>query len=129
VRDTILTEVKDDRLKAYLVWLPVLEADNRDAAVASAKSFDDPRLTHFWDGDKSLGDRFGKTLELPERDGKKLTFAWDAYLLFGPDCAWKEKELPKPTLWMHQLAPEHPGRLDAKKLRQAVEDALAARKE
>jgi hypothetical protein len=53
----------------------------------------DPRVTHFWDGDRTVG-RW-----LAEQDAGGLGSAgvvWDAYFLYGPDAAWDD--VPRPLL-------------------------------
>jgi hypothetical protein len=43
----------------------------------------DDRATHYWDGDKTLGQDVAKTLG--SEDG---TAAWDVFLVYGPDASW-----------------------------------------
>ena len=102
----ILEAVTDEKLKVYVVWTPVLQEDDRQAAVKAIGNVPDERASHFWDADKSLGFSFGKFITLPR--GREL--AWDVYFVFDEAAEWIEGP-PKPTYWMHQLG------TDARKLR------------
>jgi len=118
VQNEILSKIQSDKLKVYVVWTPVLNSDNRDSAIASTKNIYDPRVTHFWDADQSLGKLYGKTLELPN-DGD---LAWDIYFSFDKDVDW-DKQPPPPTAWMHQLGMDE-RHLDGDKLRESIRTLL-----
>ena len=90
---------KDERLRGFVVWLPMLKNDDANEASLQASSFVDPRLVQTWDGERDSGKLFATTLGLT-RD------AWDVYLLYGPGVMWSEGPPPKPTFWMHQLRPD-----------------------
>ena len=124
VQEKILDKVKNDKLQVFVVWLPVLRADTRSSMAAAMKNISDKRVKHYWDGNKKLGYRFGKVVELPERQGKRLTLAWDVYFAFGADKKWDD-DPPKPSDWMHQLG-QGDRRLDADKLRKSVEKLIKA---
>ena len=126
VQNEVLAKVPSRDLRAYFVWLPILKNDDLAAARASAAKFPDPRITHFWDGDKALGWALGELLKLPARDpGHPHGVAWDAYLLYAPGLHWK-KTPPLPTYWMHQLwgADELAPLLDGVKFREQVEGVV-----
>ncbi len=118
VRDQVLKNLNSSKLKAYVVWTPVLFGDGRERAEESLRAMSDPRVTHFWDKDRILGKEFGKTLTLPH--GKK--FAWDVYLLYDAKAQWRDKP-PEPNDWMHQLGSDD-RRLDGEKLRMKVASLL-----
>jgi hypothetical protein len=99
------------KLRAYVVWVPMLESDNLEAARLEASLYQDKRISHFWDDDSKLANEFGKKLGLDRK-------AWDVYILY-------EKRGKSPSFWMHQLdgvkiAPF----LDSIKLRAKAEDLL-----
>ena len=48
----------------------------------------DARVTHFWDGERQIGEWFAKQVD--GYDG----VAWDIYYLFGPDAVWENVPLP-----------------------------------
>jgi len=114
VRD-IVTTLKDKRLAAFSVYIPMLIGDSKSPALESAKNMKDAGIASFWDGDRSLGKAYGQTVTLPE--GKKT--AWDIYSIYGPDAIW-DKTPPKPVFWMHQLGLDD-RRLDPERFRAAVE--------
>ncbi len=86
----------DERLRGFVVWLPMLPTDNQSAAGAQAGSFIDARVAQQWDGDRASGETFAKMLGLKRK-------AWDVYLLYAPGVKWTGEAPPMPTFWMHQL--------------------------
>lgn len=89
----------DARLRGFVVWLPMLPSDSKEAAGAQAASFVDQRLVQQWDGDRSSGNLMAKTLALKGS-------GWDVYLLYAPGVKWTGDQPPAPTFWMHQLRAE-----------------------
>ena len=89
----------DSRLRGFVVWLPMLPSDSKEAAGAQAASFVDPRVVQQWDADRASGNLMAKTLALKGS-------AWDVYLLYAPGVKWTGDEPPAPTFWMHQLRAE-----------------------
>jgi len=85
----------DARLRGFVVWLPMLPSDSKEAAGAQAASFIDDRLVQQWDGERASGKLLAKTLHLKSD-------AWDVY----PGVKWSGDEPPTPTFWMHQLHAE-----------------------
>jgi hypothetical protein len=115
-------------ISVFVVWIPILPDDDAVAAARAARSFDDDRVTHYWDGDRALGFSLGEALALPPRDpGRRTGVAWDVYLLFGRGARWGEA-LPVPSFWMHQLddvpASRAP-RLDGAVLKRRVEGLMS----
>lgn len=92
---TILNDVSDERLRAYIIFLPILQTDDRGSAKKRASEFADKRLAYFWDGDRSTGKLWQRVLDL---EG----IAWDVYFLYGPEAQW-DREPTAPDFWMHQL--------------------------
>lgn len=77
----------------------MLAGDDAAAAKEQAQAFEEARIAfQGWDADLKIGKLFEKTLRL------KGT-AWDVYLVYEPGVTWEGKVPPKPTFWMHQLAP------------------------
>ena len=89
----------DARLRGFVVWLPMLPSDSKEAAGAQAASFVDQRLVQQWDGDRASGNLMAKTLALKGS-------AWDVYLLYARGVKWTGEQPPPPTFWMHQLRAE-----------------------
>jgi hypothetical protein len=90
-----LKTVTDDRVRGYIVWLPIYGGDFKGEAQKLANSFPDRRVSYFLDPDSETGKQWQPVLETP-------FIAWDVYLLYGPDAHW-ETEPPEPAFWMHQL--------------------------
>ncbi len=99
VRDEVLAQISDPRLRVYVVWLPVLRSDGPEALPrATALLAGDSRVIQYWDPSSEIGRRFAPVLQLPP----PMT-AWDAYLLYPPQTRW-ESSPPAPAFWMHQLS-------------------------
>ncbi|TAK22779.1 MAG: hypothetical protein EPO40_27995 [Myxococcaceae bacterium] len=118
-------------LRAYVVWLPVLEADDEAAARASAGRLRDPRVRHYWDGTRAFGLALGSALAIPpprvER-GRSRGLAWDVYLVYPPASTW-DATIPTPGFWMHQLhqvPPEQAPEFEPRAFQAQVEAALRA---
>ena len=114
VQQDILEAVADENMKVYVVWTPVLQEDNRQAAAEMMRLIPDSRAVHFWDEDKSLGFLLGTTVTLPR--GRDL--AWDVYFAFDATAKWGDVP-PQPANWMHQLGLDE-RTLDGDTLRAAV---------
>jgi copper chaperone CopZ len=99
VQSVFSKHANDARLRGFVVWLPMLPSDSKDAAGAQAASFVDGRLMQQWDGDRASGNLLAKTLGLKGA-------AWDVYLLYAPGVKWTGDQPPAPTFWMHQLREE-----------------------
>lgn len=76
----------------------MLMMDFERTVPGATKLLPDRRVSHYWDGEKKLGEGFKPVLGLDQT-------AWDVYLLYPPGAEWKEQP-PKPTFWMHQLGVE-----------------------
>lgn len=87
--------VPDDRLRAYLIWQPILNSDNRLSAERRANEFVHEKFTHYWDSNKATGDLWKDVLRLKDT-------AWDVYLLYNGAADWSTT-LPSPDLWFPQL--------------------------
>lgn len=128
IRDEVLKQIPDGRLKVFVVWEDVLPKDCAEAADDSAGMLaDEWRAEQFWDPLAETGKRFKKLFDLHiAKPG------WDIYMLFPPGVRWKD-ETPSPVYWMHQLTLKSGGeddrrygalRLDTKKLREEIERRL-----
>lgn len=91
----VLKEIPDNRLRAYIVWLPMFPSDSRSWAQTRSDEFKDDRLSYYWDGNKLTGEEWRKTLDINRT-------AWDVYFLYGSGSQW-DGAAPAPSFWMHQL--------------------------
>jgi hypothetical protein len=101
----VLKAIPDDRLRVYIVRLPMFPGDSRKWAQTRSDEFSDKRVSYYWDGEKIAGKAWQNVL------GTKRE-AWDVYLLYGAESQW-DKNPPAPDFWMHQLSGlSHAPRLD-----------------
>ena len=91
-----LRSVTDDRVKAYIVWLPIFGGDFEEEARKLSNSFRDKRVSYYLDHANETGKQWERVLNT------ERSIAWDVYLLYGPEAHWNE-EPPQPAYWMHQL--------------------------
>ena len=68
------------------MWLPMLAGDAR--AEWDGTRMPDPRVMHFWDGERQVGEWFAEEVE-GYRD-----VSWDTYYLYGPEATWKTVPSP-----------------------------------
>lgn len=93
---TVFDLGKDSAVIGLVAWIPMMDADDLEAAEQEAARLDVPGVEHVWDGEKLLGDAFSTILDLQ-------CSAWDVYLLYAPGVTWSGELPPRPTFWMHQL--------------------------
>ena len=123
----ILKSVTDDRVRAYVVWLPIFGGDFLGESRRLSRSFGDKRVSYFTDPNSLTGDLWERVLQT------KREIAWDVYLIYGADARWREHEPPMPDFWMHQLtgvtkAPTLNEAEFRNKLKQLLTGPLPARK-
>jgi hypothetical protein len=92
----VLKAIPDERLRGYIVWLPMFPNDSREWAKIRSDEFSDKRVSYYWDGDRLTGKEWQRVLGLK-------SVAWDVYFLYGAASQW-DKEPAKPDFWMHQLS-------------------------
>lgn len=115
----VLGQVPAADLKVYVVWLPILAHDDKQAATKNAGIFDDPRMTHYWDAVASQGTVWNRRLGLPPAQ-----LAWTVFIVMPRDATWEDAP-SAPAFWSHGLNIEMGVKYSAVALRQAVEEALA----
>lgn len=95
---TLLDKFPSDDLIVFLIWIPMLDDDSLEAAMARSRELSDPRLRQAWDSSRQIGKLFAKILNLQKT-------AWDVYLVYTrSESNWNEVEIQSPTFWMHQLS-------------------------
>ncbi len=111
----VLDAIPAPALRVYVVWLPMSEDDTRETARQAAGDLPDPRVHHFWVGDRSVADAFADTLSMV------LEPAWDVFLVYPPGATWTGGKPPAPRFYMHRSG-ELPADLqfNAKRLADAV---------
>jgi len=120
VLENVLNQIDDEQLEVYVVWIPVLGSDSlAEAEQAALTEVADERVTHFWDGEQSLGRAYGKALALP--NGRDL--AWDIYFTYAAGQEWGET-LPVPADWSHQLGFDDRSLQDGARILESLEVLL-----
>ncbi len=93
VREGILDQAATKNLRTLVVWIPMLDNDERPDAVTASAQFSG--LPEFWDGDKLAGHEVGASL------GDPTWTAWDIYLFYPPGVVWTD-HLPPPDTVLKQ---------------------------
>ena len=92
----VLKSTTAQNLHLYIVFLPILRSDDREAAIERTKEFADPRVTYYWDETLVTGKAWGDLLRLQMK-------AWDVYFLYPPQAQQWTDHPEMPAFWMHQL--------------------------
>jgi len=131
VEKQILEKIPDSRLRAYVVWVPVLRAGPFESTARDESGrVADPRATQFLDPEGQLSKAYASVLHLP-----RYLPAWDVYFVFGPEAHWADgqgsDQPPTPTYWMHQLGRSAPAELtlNADQLARVVSGILSRPKQ
>lgn len=102
VNKALLANTPDPRLQTFVVHVPVLDPPPQAKDIApSAKLLKNPNVRHYWNPTGSFGNALTKAVGL--KNDKREVFAWDVWLIYGPDATWDGDLPPKPQLLMHQL--------------------------
>jgi hypothetical protein len=99
VEKYVLDTIKDDNLRVYAVWGPMLGGETEENAREATARMPDSRVTHFWTGGSAVAARFGKAIDLPQG-----LLAWDTFQLFAPGLTWGDA-VPAPTRFMQLNKP------------------------
>ena len=100
VNRDLLAQTDDPRLQTYVVHVPVLGAEAKDIAPA-ARLLENSRIHHYWNPSGEFGRQLTEAVDL--KHGDEPVYAWDVWLIYGPEAAWDEALPPKPRRLMHQL--------------------------
>lgn len=99
--DSLLKKAIGPRLQTYVVHVPVLGAKAKDVPPAT-KLIDNPHVHHYWNESGAFGGLVSNAVDLRSKDGKWV-YAWDVWLIYGPEATWDGPTPPKPRLLMQQL--------------------------
>ena len=119
LNDEFIAAMQGDlRLNTFVVHVPTMGAEEHHAREASAL-ITGPNVYQFWDRVGLSGRHYGKIL-----DGGG--YAWDIWMVYGPDAIWEGKLPPAPDFWQHQLSGyPRTKRLDRKSFRKATFKAIS----
>jgi hypothetical protein len=133
----LLKNVSDPRLQTFVVHEPVLGvaryapwlrvAGGKDVQKAG-QLLENSNVHHYWNVSGDFGRLLSRAVGLKNDDGQEV-YAWDVWLLYGPDAKWEGTDPPRPLLLMHQLGALHGStefpHLDSHVLAQRVRTLLA----
>jgi len=98
----LLSKTNDPRLQTFVVHVPVLTPPPKAKDVPkAAKLLRNDHVHHYWNPSGSFGEELSEGLGL-KVDGEDV-YAWDVWLVYGPDAVWDGEQPPKPDYFMHQL--------------------------
>ena len=132
----LLAGTVDPRLQTFVVHEPVLgiarvapwlrPSGGKDVPKA-AQLLHNPQVQHYWNSSGAFGRLLSRAIGL--KNSKGPVYAWDVWLLYGPEAKWEGTEPPRPRLLMHQLgalrgSPEFP-HLDSHVFARQVQTLLA----
>ena len=98
----LLAGTSDPRLQTFVVHVPVLKPPAKASDVPPAAALlHNPNVHHYWNPSGSFGWELAKAVGL--KRGDELVYAWDVWLIYGPDAKWNATSPPTPQRLMHQL--------------------------
>lgn len=102
INSALLATTSNPRLKTFVVHVPVLKpaAKPKDVPPAGAL-LRNPFVRHYWNPSGAFGRALAEGVNLKRND--QLVYAWDVWLIYGPEATWSGASPPKPRLLMHQL--------------------------
>jgi hypothetical protein len=95
----MLSQVPDQRLRAFIIWEPVIASDLGPPTSFVLSLVSDPRAVQFWDGSRSLSEFIVTTeenswLEEPGESPSPDMIVWDLVAVFSPGMVWRSHEPP-----------------------------------
>lgn len=90
VQQSVLADTRTAALRSWIVWIPMMDSDEVEAAQRTATRIFPGVARQFWDGERKLGFEISKTLGVPDQP------AWDIYLFYPPGVEWTEAVMPLP---------------------------------
>lgn len=98
LNDEFLADSQNDpRLHTYAIYVPALNAEEKHISPAMTL-MNGSRIYNYWDGAGTIGAHYQKVLNID-------VWAWDVWLIYGPDAVWEGETPPEPDFWQHQLQP------------------------
>jgi hypothetical protein len=107
----LLRSTADPRLQVFVVYEPVLGVVYHIPGLQPAGGQDVPKaeqliqnanVHNYWNPTGAFGRLLSKAVGL--RNGNHQVYAWDVWLIYGPEAKWIGAGPPRPLLLMHQLS-------------------------
>jgi hypothetical protein len=128
VNNDLLSKTNDPGLQTFIVHVPVLTPSPTEEDVpAAATLVRNDHVHHYWNPSGSFGWELSKAAGL--KHGEEPVYAWDVWLIYGPDAVWEGPSPPQPQRLMHQLyllADSGLPRLDSEQFAKEVHQLLAS---
>lgn len=98
----LLGHTQDARLQTFVVYVPVLypAAQPKDIPPA-ARLLHNAQVRNYWNPSGAFGNLLSKAVGL--KSGDRQVYAWDVWLIYGPEAKWESTDPPRPRLLMQQL--------------------------
>ncbi|MGH8138168.1 MAG: hypothetical protein ACREVV_08250 [Steroidobacteraceae bacterium] len=106
----LLQGMADPRLQTFVVHEPVLGvaryapwlrvSGGKDVPKA-AQLLQNPNVQNYWNPSGAFGRLLSQAVGL--KNGERSVYAWDVWLVYGPEAKWVGADPPRPRLLMHQL--------------------------
>jgi len=107
----LLRSTADPRLQVFVVYEPVLGVVYHIPGLQPAAAKDvpkagqllqNPNVHNYWNPTGAFGRLLSKAVGL--RNGNHQVYAWDVWLIYGPEAEWIGAGPPRPLLLMRQLS-------------------------
>ena len=128
LNNALLGHTQDARLQTFVVHVPVLHpaAQPKDISPA-AQLLHNAHVQNYWNPSGAFGNLLSNAVGL--KSGDRQVYAWDVWLIYGPEAKWEGTDPPRPRLLMQQLGALHGStefpRLDTQVFAQRVRALLA----
>jgi hypothetical protein len=102
LNSALLGQTQDPRLQTFVVHVPVLHpsAQPKDIPPA-AQLLHNANVRHYWNSSGAFGNLLSQSVGL--KSGDRQVYAWDVWLIYGPEEKWEGAGPPHPRLLMQQL--------------------------
>jgi hypothetical protein len=106
----LLAGTADARLQTFVVYEPVLGTAraapwSRMAVgadvVKAGELLHNPQVHHYWNASGAFGQMLSRAVGL--KNSEHPVYAWDVWLIYGPEAKWHGTDPPRPRLLMNQL--------------------------
>jgi len=95
VQDEVLAKYPNADVRVYMIWLPVYGGDS--PAAWDQTLLDDPRVIHYWDGERLVGSWFYEHGSL-DGEGTVYNAYWDRYIIYSPSAVWENDAMTENSL-------------------------------
>jgi hypothetical protein len=104
--NALLRHTQDARLQTFVVHVPVLHpvAQPKDIPPA-AQLLHNAQVRNYWNPSGAFGNLLSNAVGL--KSGDRQVYAWDVWLIYGPEAKWEGTDPPRPRLLMQQLGALH----------------------